>query len=60
MTVFGLFRAAGLPCVIADPRLWIAVTCVALLTVAFGLASPHQVRRRAAAVTRRCAVPCSP
>src|SRR5712691_11666422 len=38
MTVFGLFRAAGLPGVIGDPRLWIAVTCVALLTVAFGLA----------------------
>ena len=47
MTVFGLFRAAGLPGVIGDPRLWIAVTCVALLTVAFGLAAPHQVRRRA-------------
>ncbi len=47
MTVFGLFRAAGLPGVIGDPRLWIAVTCVALLTVAFGLAAPHQVRRYA-------------
>jgi hypothetical protein len=47
MTVFGLFRAAGLPGVTGDPRLWIAVTCVALLTVAFGLAAPHQVRRRA-------------
>jgi len=47
MTVFGLFRAAGLPGVIADPRLWITVTCVALLTVAFGLAAPHQARRRA-------------
>jgi len=44
---FGLFRAAGLPGVIGDPRLWIAVTCVALLTVAFGLAAPHQVRRYA-------------
>jgi len=65
MTVFGLFRAAGLPGVIGDPRLWIAVTCVALLTVAFGLAAPHQVRRRAGrrhqalrravfAVTTRC------
>jgi hypothetical protein len=47
MTVFGLFRAAGLPGVIGDPRLWIAVTCVALLAVAFGLAVPHQVRRYA-------------
>jgi Glycosyltransferase family 87 len=47
MTVFGLFRAAGLPGVIGDPRLWIAVTCVALLAVAFGLAAPHQVRRYA-------------
>ena len=47
MTVFGLFRAAGLPGVIGDPRLWIAVTCVVLLTVAFGLAAPHQARRRA-------------
>jgi len=47
MTVFGLFRAAGLPGVIGDPRLWITVTCVALLTVAFGLAAPHQGRRRA-------------
>src|SRR5260370_29396085 len=47
MTVFGLVRAAGLPGVIADPRLWITVTCVALLTVAFGLAAPQQVRRYA-------------
>src|SRR6202790_1468498 len=47
MTVFGLFRAAGLPGVIGDPRVWITVTCVALLTVAFGLAAPHQARRRA-------------
>src|SRR5260370_32361945 len=47
MTGWGLFRAAGLPGVTGDPRLWIAVTCVALLTVAFGLAAPHQVRRRA-------------
>jgi hypothetical protein len=47
MTVFGLFRVAGLPGVIGDPRLWIAVICVALLTVAFGLTAPHQVRRRA-------------
>ena len=30
-----------------DPRLWITLTCVALLTVAFGLTAPHQVRRRA-------------
>jgi glycosyl transferase family 87 len=45
MTVFGLFRAAGLPGVTGDPRLWIALTCVALLTVAFGLAAPHQLRR---------------
>ena len=47
MTVFGLFRAAGLPGIIGDPRLWITVTCLVLLTVAFGLAAPHQVRRRA-------------
>src|SRR5260370_39608630 len=45
MTGWGLFRAAGLPGVTGDPRLWIAVTCVALLTVAFGLAAPHQVQR---------------
>src|ERR1035438_3387575 len=45
MTVFGLFRAAGLPGVTGDPRLWIAVTCMALLKVAFGLAAPHQGRR---------------
>ncbi|MCW2908306.1 MAG: hypothetical protein JWL68_3095 [Actinomycetia bacterium] len=45
MTVFGLFRAAGLPGVIGDPRVWIAVTCVALLTVAFGLAAPPRVQR---------------
>jgi hypothetical protein len=30
MTVFGLFRAAGLPGVTGDPRLWITLTCVAL------------------------------
>jgi Glycosyltransferase family 87 len=47
MTVFGLFRAAGLPGVLGDPRLWITLTCVALLTVAFALAAPHQARRRA-------------
>ena len=45
MTVFGLFRAAGLPGVTGDPRLWITLTCVALLTVAFGLAAPHQGQR---------------
>jgi hypothetical protein len=45
MTVFGLFRAAGFPGVIGDPRLWIAVTCVTLLTVAFGLAALPQVQR---------------
>jgi phosphatidylinositol alpha-1,6-mannosyltransferase len=45
MTVFGLLRAAGLPGVTGDPRLWITLTCVALLTVAFGLAAPPQVQR---------------
>ena len=59
MTVFGLFAAAGLPGVTGDPRLWITLTCVALLTVAFGLAAPQQLPRPAA-VTRRCAGPCSP
>jgi hypothetical protein len=45
MTVFGLFRAAGLPGVLGDPRLWITLTCVVLLTAAFGLAAPQQVQR---------------
>jgi len=45
MTVFGLFRAAGLPGVLGDPRLWITVTSLVLLTAAFGLAAPHQVQR---------------
>jgi hypothetical protein len=45
MTVFGLFRAAGLPGMTGDPRLWITLTCLVLLTVAFGLAAPHQVPR---------------
>jgi hypothetical protein len=45
MTVFGLFRAAGLPGVLGDPRLWITLTCLVLLTAAFGLAAPHQVQR---------------
>ena len=43
MTVFGLPRAAGLPGITGDPRLWITLTCLVLLTVAFGLAAPHQV-----------------
>ena len=58
MTVFGLPRA-GLPGVIGDPRLWITLTCLVLLTVAFALAAPDQVRR-ACRVTRRCAGPYSP
>jgi Glycosyltransferase family 87 len=45
MTVFGLFRAAGLPGVAGDPRLWITLTCVALLTAAFALTGPRQLPR---------------
>jgi phosphatidylinositol alpha-1,6-mannosyltransferase len=45
MTVFGLFRAVGLPGLVGDPRLWLAVACVSLLAVAFGVAAPHSVLR---------------
>jgi hypothetical protein len=45
MSIFGLFRAWGLPGVVGDPRLWLAVACVALLVMAFSLAAPHHVLR---------------
>ncbi len=45
MTVFGLFRAVGVRGVAGDPRLWLAVACVTLLAVAFGVAAPHRVWR---------------
>src|ERR1700730_3775916 len=45
MTVFGLPRAAGLPGIPGAPRLWITLPCLVLLTVAFALAAPHQLRR---------------
>ena len=59
MTVFGLFRAAGLPGVIGDPRLWITVTCVACSRSRSASPPPIRYGVVPAAVTRRCAVPCS-
>jgi hypothetical protein len=45
MAIFGLPHAVGLPGVLGDPRLWLAVTCAALLATAFSIASPHGARR---------------
>lgn len=47
MELFGLPRAAGLPGLLGDPRIWTSLVTVAALTAAFALVSPHRagVRR---------------
>jgi hypothetical protein len=45
MAIFGLPHAAGLPGVLGDPRIWLAVTSAAILAAAFSIASPHGARR---------------
>ncbi len=48
MTLFGLPAAAGLPGAAGNPRLWMAVTTVAVLAGAFRLAGPGRALRRTA------------
>src|ERR1700722_9695717 len=42
MELFGLPRAAGLPGLLGDPRIWTSLVTVAALTAAFALVSPHR------------------
>jgi hypothetical protein len=57
MEVFGLPRAAGLPGVLGDPRVWVSLLTIALFAGAFAVMSPHglrgcrQCRRRVAGLT---------
>jgi hypothetical protein len=44
MEIFGLPRAAGLPGVLGDPRVWVSVLTIALFAVAFAVKSPHGLR----------------
>jgi hypothetical protein len=44
MEIFGLPRAAGLPGVLGDPRVWVSVLTIALFAVAFAVMSPHGPR----------------
>jgi hypothetical protein len=50
MTLFGLPAAAGLQGAVGNPRLWMAVTTVAVLAGAFRLAEPGRALRRTAFV----------
>lgn len=44
MEVFGLPRAAGLPGVLGDPRIWTTLATLAVLAAAFAVAAPHRLR----------------
>ncbi len=44
MEIFGLSRSAGLTGVLGDPRIWVSLTTVAVLAVAFAVMSPHRLR----------------
>ena len=44
MELFGLPRAAGLPGVLGDTRIWVTITTIALVAAAFTVASPHRLR----------------
>ncbi len=44
MEVFGLPRSAGLTGVLGDPRIWVSLTTIAVLAVAFAVMSPHRLR----------------
>jgi len=43
MELFGLPRAAGLPGLLGDPRIWTSLVTVVALTAAFAVVSPHRV-----------------
>lgn len=45
MAAFGLPRAVGLPGLLGDPRLWLALVSVVSLGAAFAVAAPHSIRR---------------
>lgn len=57
MELFGLPRSAGLIGALGDPRIWVTLTTIALIAIAFAVMSPHELRgcadcrRRLAAVT---------
>ena len=42
MAVFGLPKALGASGLFGDPRLWLTVTSIALIWVAFAIAAPHR------------------
>lgn len=44
MDVFGLPRAAGLPGVLGDPRVWVSLVTIAVFAMAFAVMSPHGLR----------------
>jgi Glycosyltransferase family 87 len=44
MELFGLPRAAGLPGVLGDTRIWVSLTTIVLVAAAFAVASPHRIR----------------
>jgi hypothetical protein len=44
MDVFGLPHSAGFPGVLADPRVWVSLTTIALFALAFAVVSPHGLR----------------
>jgi hypothetical protein len=45
MEVFGLPRSAGLHGIVGDPRVWTSLVTIVLLAAAFGVMSPHALRR---------------
>jgi len=59
MELFGLPRAAGLPGLLGDPRLWTSLVTVVALTAAFALVSPHPVRGRRSRVAVLTAIAVS-
>ena len=44
MELFGLPRAAGLPGVLGDTRIWVTLATIVLIAAAFAVASPHRIR----------------
>ena len=44
MELFGLPRAAGLPGVLGDTRIWVSLATIVLIAAAFAVASPHRIR----------------
>lgn len=44
MELFGLPRSAGLTGALGDPRIWVTLTTIALIAIAFAVLSPHRLR----------------